>query len=76
MQVITLTAKGQVTIPADIRRRLGLKPGDKVAFVEEDGKVVLVRQEHNIEAAFGLIKGKVGVSLEQMDEAVRKRAGK
>lgn len=37
-----LTKKGQVTIPAGIRRRLGLKPGDRVRF-EVDGEEVRIR---------------------------------
>ncbi len=36
-----LTRKGQVTIPAEIRRQLGLRHGDKVAFVQ-DGDTVTV----------------------------------
>lgn len=37
--------KGQVTIPAEIRRRMGLKKGDLVAFVETEDGVVISRQE-------------------------------
>lgn len=36
-----LTRKGQVTVPAAIRRQLGLKQGDKVAFVQEGDAVTL-----------------------------------
>ncbi|MDQ2695753.1 MAG: type II toxin-antitoxin system PrlF family antitoxin [Pseudomonadota bacterium] len=71
----TLTSKGQVTIPANVRRMLGLKPGDQVAFVVEDSRVVLVREENRIEAAFGLIKAETSASIEDMEQAIRKRAG-
>lgn len=37
-----LTRKGQVTIPAEVRRKLGLKQGDKVAFVQEGDTVTVV----------------------------------
>ena len=40
----TLTSKGQVTIPKQIRDELGLKPGSEVEFVREEGKVVLRRR--------------------------------
>jgi len=36
-----MTSKGQVTIPVRIRKLLGLKPGDNVAFVQKDGQVYL-----------------------------------
>ena len=32
-----ITAKGQVTIPKEVRERMGLRPGDELEFVEEDG---------------------------------------
>lgn len=37
-----VTSKGQVTIPVEIRRKLGITENSEVDFVEEDGKVVLV----------------------------------
>jgi AbrB family looped-hinge helix DNA binding protein len=32
-----ITTKGQVTIPKEVRERLGLRPGDELEFIEEDG---------------------------------------
>lgn len=43
MQTTTLTRKGQVTIPVEIRRDLGLQEGDQVA-VERQGDVVVMRR--------------------------------
>jgi AbrB family looped-hinge helix DNA binding protein len=37
----SVTERGQVTIPAEVRRALGLKKRDKVVFALEDGTVVL-----------------------------------
>ncbi len=40
--ISTITSKGQVTVPAEIRRHLGLKKNDKISFViEEEGDVRL-----------------------------------
>ena len=45
----TLSSKGQVTVPIEVRHRLGLKAGDKVEFAFEEGKTVLrpVRGDEN-----------------------------
>jgi AbrB family looped-hinge helix DNA binding protein len=37
----TISTKGQVTIPLEVRKRLGLRIGDRVEFVFEGGKTVL-----------------------------------
>jgi AbrB family looped-hinge helix DNA binding protein len=37
----TITSKGQVTIPQEVRRRLGLRKGDRIEFVVEDGVTIL-----------------------------------
>ena len=41
MDISSVTEKGQATIPASIRKRLGIKKGDKVLFRMERGKAVL-----------------------------------
>lgn len=42
MDVARMSVKGQVTIPIEIRRKLGLKEGDKVVFMEQGDNVVLM----------------------------------
>jgi antitoxin PrlF len=37
----TISSKGQITVPQEIRKRLGLAPGDRVEFVNEDGRTVI-----------------------------------
>jgi antitoxin PrlF len=39
--IATVTSKGQVTVPIEVRNRLGLKEGDRLAFVNEGGEIVL-----------------------------------
>jgi antitoxin PrlF len=42
MPAATLTEKGQIVIPAEIRARYGLTPGTQVEFVDEGGSIRLV----------------------------------
>ena len=42
MEVAKITSKGQITIPIDIRRKLGVKEGDKVLFVENHGRIIMM----------------------------------
>lgn len=42
MEIAKVTSKGQITIPIAIRKALGLREGDKVLFMEQDGHVVMV----------------------------------
>lgn len=42
MEMAKITSKGQITLPIDIRRKLGVKEGDKVLFVEEAGKIYIL----------------------------------
>ena len=41
-ETATVTSKSMVTIPSSIRRRYGIKDGDKVQFVEVDGAVMMI----------------------------------
>ena len=42
MELAKVTANGQVTIPIEIRKKLGIKNGDKILFVEESGRVYMM----------------------------------
>jgi len=54
--VTTMTQKGQVTIPVDIRNLLGLKAKDKVAFSIDNGNVLLAPAKYTLETAYGAVK--------------------
>ena len=41
MELAKITLRGQITIPAPIRKRLGVKDGDKVIFIEENGRIIV-----------------------------------
>ena len=76
MQTSTVTTKGQVTIPAKVRNQLGIHQGDRVGFVYEDGKVIILPVIENIEAAFGIVSTQQSVSLEDMDSAIAQNGSK
>jgi AbrB family looped-hinge helix DNA binding protein len=41
MEIARVTAKGQITIPRDIRLKMNIKRGDKIIFFEDNGKYFL-----------------------------------
>jgi AbrB family looped-hinge helix DNA binding protein len=58
MNTGTLSAKGWVVIPQDLRERYGLKKGDKVHFIDYGGVVAIVPVSRNpVEEASGMLKG-------------------
>ncbi len=80
MAVATLTSKGQITLPKSIRDRLGLKPGDKIAFRERTDGTIVVEPERETEKIDlmrlqGILKPRRrGITLADMEEAIRKGA--
>ncbi len=69
MELAKVTSKGQVTIPAAIRKLLGIQEGDKVLFVEEGEKVVMVNASTNAllkaQKAFEGVAEESGIRNEQ-----------
>ena len=78
MSISRLDRKGRTTVPKAVRRHLGLKPGDKIRFlVEDDGRVVILPATLHLRDLRGsLPKPSKPVSVERMNEAIRKRAGR
>jgi AbrB family looped-hinge helix DNA binding protein len=77
MSGATVTSKGQITIPIDVRKRLGVETGDRVEFIEiEPGVFKILPVTNDITELKGIIpKPKKLVSLEDMDMAIKNRAG-
>lgn len=80
MQASTLTSDEQIKVPKPIQDALGVRPGDRIGFeVREDGTIV-VRAEKvekvDLLSLRGILKPKVrGVTVEEMNETIRKAAG-
>lgn len=69
-----ITSKGQITIPIEIRRKHGLKPGDRVNFTEgKNGEIILQPKNRSILDLKGAVKwtGKT-VSIKEMNETIAK----
>lgn len=45
VNVATVTSKGQITLPVSVRKRLGLRKGSKIVFLEAGEEVRIVREE-------------------------------
>jgi antitoxin PrlF len=62
--VMTVTSKGQVTIPAEVRRHLKVRKGQKIALViEKDGEVKLKVPRYPNLASLEGVAGKLGKRL-------------
>jgi antitoxin PrlF len=73
----TLTSKGQITLPKEIRDHLGVQTGDRVNFEIRDGAVVVEPETIDIRSLRGIARrrGKP-VTLADMDAAIRKGASR
>ena len=69
MELAKITLRGQITIPAPIRKRLGVKDGDKVIFIEENGRIIVENAAmialKNAQDAFAGEAERLGVKTEQ-----------
>ena len=76
--IATLTSKGQVTLPASIRKRLQLSAGDRLDFlVLEDGHIEVVPLKEPPSQLKGMLpKPEKPVTLEEMDKAIAAGGGK
>ena len=76
MATATLTSKGQLTLPKEVRTALGLGPGDRVDFVRmEDGNFAVLPATQSVKSLKGLIpKPRKPVSLADMDKAIARGA--
>lgn len=66
---LTISSKGWVVIPADLRRKYGLKPGDAVNIVDYGGALALVPAlDDPVQEAGGLLTGPESLAAELVDE--------
>lgn len=72
MATATLTSKGQVTIPAQVRTSLGINAGDRIEFVElGEGKYAIMAATYSVKELKGMIRTPTTpVSIEDMNAAI------
>jgi len=69
MEIAKVMSRGQITIPIDIRKKLGLKEGDKVIFIDDGDKIVFANATkvafENMRKAFAGEAENLGLKNEQ-----------
>ncbi|MCC5826668.1 AbrB/MazE/SpoVT family DNA-binding domain-containing protein [Alkalimonas sp.] len=76
MTTATVTSKGQITIPASVRNDLKVGPGDRVEFVKvTEGHWEMLAAVEDITRLRGMVTPKRMVSVEEMNAAIRRKAG-
>jgi AbrB family looped-hinge helix DNA binding protein len=76
MSTSTITAKGQVTIPKEIRKTLGLKTADRLLFLQEKGRVILYPIKGNILNVYATIKQKKPLDFKNLRKKTKEEVSK
>ena len=76
--LVTLSPKGQLTIPKDVREQLGLKAGDEIVLTVVDDYIVGTPKNRDFADLAGLLGDPPGgpASLEEIDAAVLQAVGR
>ena len=69
MESAKVTTKGQITLPIYIRKKLGIRNGEKVVFIEDQGRIVIANAAKsafsNLRAGFDGEAQRLGIEDEQ-----------
>ena len=71
MSLTKVTRNYQITIPSDVRKKLGIKVGDILLVEVEDGKVVLKKSELELP----LLPGGKGLTVEEIEDTILEGIG-
>jgi AbrB family looped-hinge helix DNA binding protein len=74
MDTAYVTSKGQLVIPARLRRKYGIKPGTRVRFIEREREIIFqpVTRDY-IRSLCGILKGEGPITQELLKERARDR---
>lgn len=67
-----VTSKGQLVVPARLRRKYGIKPGTRICFVERDHEIIFqpVTKEY-IRSVCGMLKSNTSMTKALLEERAR-----
>lgn len=69
LQITTMSTKGQLVIPAEMRALLGLQPGDRIALTLEDSRIILQPvNDKFVDQLRGMFAGKPSMADELQQE--------
>jgi len=72
MATVTVSKKGWVVIPREIRQRYGIRPGDKVQVVDYAERIAIIpAMKDPIQEARGMLKGKPSLTKALLEERLR-----
>lgn len=65
-KMVRLSQKGQLVIPQEMRRALGLEAGDELLITLEEGRLILTRPQQYARTTRGLLKGTWGRTKQEV----------
>ena len=74
METAYVTSKGQLVVPARLRRKHGIKPGTKICFIERDSEILFqpVTREY-IRSVCGMLKSETSATEELLKDRAREK---
>ncbi len=72
METSHVTSKGQLVVPAKLRRKYGIKPGTRICFIERDHEIIFqpVTNEY-IRSVCGMLKSDTSMTKALLEERAR-----
>jgi len=72
METAYVTSKGQMVVPARLRRKYGIKPGTKICFIERDGEILFQPVTPGyIRSVCGMLKSETSATEELLKERAK-----
>lgn len=70
-RAVRVSTKGQVVIPLEVRRRMGIRPGDSLVIVSGEDEAILMKARRYVESLRGMARGIYGRNREEIDAYIR-----